>query len=210
MTEQRITDPVTGGAKGTKPERFSLIPRGPLGEVARLYAFGATKYEAHNWAKGYAWHLSAEALERHLALWLAGEDTDPESGCHHLASVVFHAFSLMEFSVTHQEGDDRYLEGARPDVPLAEQAVPSAATILDDMAARHRELVGLSGAPYYFNEGERVRILHTPGVGARLNGLGVVVSPGDGVEHLVGVVPDASATAEEFLYEASNLAPVTA
>lgn len=206
MTEQRITDPVTGGAKGTKAERFSLLPRGPLGEVARLYAFGATKYDDNNWRKGYAWHLSSDALERHLALWLAGEDTDEESGCHHLASVVFHAFALMEFSVTHPQGDDRHTGGAWSDVPLAEQAL-EADTWADEAEPQAGLVTGLSGRPYFYNVGERVRILHTPGVGATLNGPGVVVSPADGVEHLVGVVPDASNCAEEYLYEASNLVP---
>lgn len=105
--EVRVTDPETGGQKGQKPEQYSLIPKGPLAEVARLYGRGAEKYARNNWAQGYDWHLSFDALMRHAWAFWGGEDVDPETRCHHLSSVVFHAFSLMEFGDTHPEKDDR-------------------------------------------------------------------------------------------------------
>jgi hypothetical protein len=49
--EVRVVDPITGGMKGSKPERFDLLPWPALEEVARVYAFGATKYDDHNWHK---------------------------------------------------------------------------------------------------------------------------------------------------------------
>lgn len=104
--EVRITSK-TGGQKGAKDVAMSLIPVGPLSDVARLYNFGAKKYSPNNWRKGYDWHLSYDALQRHATQFWNGEDIDEESGLPHLASVVFHALALMEFAKSYPEGDDR-------------------------------------------------------------------------------------------------------
>lgn len=105
--EVRITDPKTGGQKGQKPERFSLIPKDALAEVAKVYGYGSQKYAKHNWAKGYDWDLSQDALERHYAAWSTGEDYDEESKCLHLASVVFHALTLIAFTLRGKGTDTR-------------------------------------------------------------------------------------------------------
>lgn len=105
--ETRYTDPETGGAKGNKLARFDLIPADPLWQVAECYGRGALKYADRNWERGYPWHLSFAAMQRHANLFWAGEDRDPESGSHHLAAVVFHALALIEFGDTHPEKDDR-------------------------------------------------------------------------------------------------------
>lgn len=98
----------TGGMKGVKPERYSLIPTEALDIMARLYGFGAEKYEAHNWRKGYEWSKSFDSLFRHATSALRGEDIDPETGLPHLAGVVFHCFTLMVFAEEHPEFDDRW------------------------------------------------------------------------------------------------------
>lgn len=98
----------TGGAKGVKPERFDLIPVEALQEVARVYGFGAKKYDAHNWRRGYEWSKSYAAMMRHANEFWAGEDMDEETGCLHLASVIFHAMALMVFLDEQPEYDDRY------------------------------------------------------------------------------------------------------
>lgn len=106
--EIRVVNPSTGGAKGSKEAKFSLIPKEQLWDVARLYGFGAEKYDRNNWRRGYDWSLSMDALERHLALfWEWRESTDEETQCHHLSSVVFHALALMFFETNHPELDDR-------------------------------------------------------------------------------------------------------
>lgn len=107
MTEKRIVNETTGGAKGSKDERFDLLPWDELAELSRLYGFGAKKYEPRNWERGYAWSLSFAALHRHLCAFWGGESVDAETGCNHLASVVFHAFALMRFEQAHPELDDR-------------------------------------------------------------------------------------------------------
>jgi len=105
--EVRTVDPETGGEKGVKAERYELLPVLPLREVARLYGVGATKYAERNWERGYAWSRSFGALQRHANAFWSGETIDPDTGLHHMAAVVFHAFALMEFDRTHPEKDDR-------------------------------------------------------------------------------------------------------
>lgn len=104
--ETRVTAS-TGGQKGSKDRRYDLIPVGPLDDLSRLYAFGASKYAAHNWRKGYPWSLSYAALQRHATQFWNGEDLDEETGLPHLAAVAFHAFALLEFAKSYREGDDR-------------------------------------------------------------------------------------------------------
>jgi hypothetical protein len=103
-------DPVTGGKKEIKPERFGLIPTYPLRELAKLYARGAIKYGDHNWRKGYKFSASFDALNRHLLAWWDGEKIDPENGLHHLTSVAWHAFALMCFERWFPDKDDRVLD----------------------------------------------------------------------------------------------------
>lgn len=115
LDEIRVTS-VTGGQKGRKLARFSLIPKKALWKVAELYGKGAEKYDDWNWRKGYNYSLSQDALERHYALWCEGQQYDEETGCHHLAAVVFHCLSLMTFEEEHPEMDDRW---KKPEAALA-------------------------------------------------------------------------------------------
>lgn len=104
--EIRVTDPLTGGQKGIKPERFDLVPSAAMEEVARVYGRGAEKYADRNWERGYNWGLSLGALERHLNKFKQGESRD-ELDNHHLACVVFHALALMTFEKFNLGTDDR-------------------------------------------------------------------------------------------------------
>lgn len=98
MSEVQVVNATTGGAKGSKPERYDLLPWPELAELARLYGKGAEKYEDRNWEKGYDVSLSFAALMRHLTLFWNGIDYDDETHCHHLASVMFHAAAMMRFT----------------------------------------------------------------------------------------------------------------
>jgi hypothetical protein len=98
----------TGGEKGTKEERYDLIPTEALALVAKLYGFGAKKYAEHNWRRGYEWSKSYAAMRRHEAEFWRGVDLDPETGLPHLAAVVFHALTLMTFMEEQRSFDDRF------------------------------------------------------------------------------------------------------
>jgi hypothetical protein len=109
--EVRMKDPVTGGEKGMKDERFELLPWAALMEVARVYGYGAKKYAEHNWRKGYKWSLSLGAMLRHIALYATGESYDKESGRHHMGHVAFHCLTLITFEQEGLGSDDRVREG---------------------------------------------------------------------------------------------------
>ena len=95
--EVRITDPVTGGQKGSKIQRFSLIPREFLWALAEHYGVGAKKYADRNWERGYKWSLSLDASERHLNQFILGETYDEETGTHHLIAAIWHLIALYIF-----------------------------------------------------------------------------------------------------------------
>ena len=106
-SEIRITNALTGGQKGSKAEAYAYIPVNPMAAVARVYGYGAQKYAARNWERGYDWSLSYSALQRHITSFWGGEDYDPETGEPHLAHAVFHCLALIEWMTTHPELDDR-------------------------------------------------------------------------------------------------------
>lgn len=105
--EVRLTDEVTGAQKGMKPERFELLPWDALAEVARVYAYGATKYSARNWERGYPWTWSFSAACRHLWRWMIGETHDAETGLHHAAHACFHCLALVAYTLRGVGTDDR-------------------------------------------------------------------------------------------------------
>lgn len=125
MTNNEIRSvSATGGRKGTKPERYDLIPAGPLRSLAMHYGIGAEKYTERdaagavvhqgdrNWERGYEWSKSFAALNRHLWQFWDGEDIDEETGSPHIIAVAWHALALAEFACTHPEYDDRPTGGA--------------------------------------------------------------------------------------------------
>lgn len=105
--EVRVIDPVTGAAKGRKPQAMDLLPYDVLLDVSEHYNQGAEKYEPRNWEKGYAWSSSFAALMRHLAAWWQGENNDPDFGHSHLRGVIFHALTLRAYEMRGAGTDDR-------------------------------------------------------------------------------------------------------
>lgn len=103
MSEIRTTS-VTGGQKGVKPERHSLIPRKATAAIARVFAFGEAKYASHNWRRGYEWDKSIDSLQRHIDAFVDGETYDPESGLPHLAHAGFHIMALLTWLEEQGEG----------------------------------------------------------------------------------------------------------
>ncbi len=123
MTEVRVTDPVTGASKGSKPERHDLVPPYVIAELARVYAMGAEKYSDFNYLRGFKWGLSVASAKRHIDAWLSGEKLNVEEGssfppCHHLAHAIWHLATLMTYERYGLGTDDRvfaWLEEGRPD-----------------------------------------------------------------------------------------------
>jgi hypothetical protein len=80
-------------------------------ETARVLAFGAIKYEPHNWAKGISYRRVFGALLRHLWAFWRGEEYDDEWGLHHLAHAMCCLMFLLHYEVgpkDYTQFDDRY------------------------------------------------------------------------------------------------------
>ena len=96
-----------GGKYDDGKPRWALLPPGPLEEVARVYTFGATKYEADNWRKGMLWSRTFSAIMRHCWAFWRGETHDPETGLHHMAHACFGCLTLIEYTNKKTKTDDR-------------------------------------------------------------------------------------------------------
>lgn len=88
--------------------RYDLFPPEAYDQVCKVLTFGAKKYAAHNWTKGFQWSRLLGAALRHIFSWARGEDKDPETGLSHLA----HAVCCLIFLIWHErykpELDDRF------------------------------------------------------------------------------------------------------
>lgn len=135
-TEVRTINEKTGGQKGTKGIKWSLLPWDMLRMVTEHYAAGAKKYAAWNWRKGYDWSLSYDSLTNHLtAFWMEHEWLDEETQTPHLAAVVFHALALMFFHEHRPELDDRPPVDLEPTSTETVEAVPVEELTLNSSAA---------------------------------------------------------------------------
>jgi hypothetical protein len=79
--------------------RYDLIPPEFPESVAKVLAFGATKYGERNWEKGMKWSRPFAAMMRHMWAWWGGEANDPETGMSHL----HHAACCIAFLVAYEE-----------------------------------------------------------------------------------------------------------
>ena len=86
-----------------KPRIFEMVEdfKEPLIEVSKVWAFGADKYEKHNWAYvDNAIDRYSNALLRHM---LEGETTDDESGLLHASHVAWNALARLYFIIQKQK-----------------------------------------------------------------------------------------------------------
>lgn len=93
--------------------RLGLIPTSFIEETAKVFTFGAQKYDDNNWRKGMKWSRCIDSLERHLMEFKKGNDNDEESGLLHLGHAAANIAFLIEFIKSHPELDDRYKQPIR-------------------------------------------------------------------------------------------------
>ena len=80
--------------------RFSLLPKKTLRSVINVLEFSAKKYQPDNWQHvADAKTRYYDAACRHIDAWWHGEQTDPESGEHHLAHATCCLLFLMYFEL---------------------------------------------------------------------------------------------------------------
>lgn len=88
--------------------RYDLLPFEPLEDIARVLAFGASKYGENNWKRGARWGRYFAALLRHLTAWWRGQDLDPETNLPHLAHAGCCLLFLMSYQQNKWGQDDRF------------------------------------------------------------------------------------------------------
>ena len=106
-----------GSAKpllGLSPSIFQV-------QLALALAWGARKYGRFNWRRDpVRGSTYVSAMERHLALYAAGEDVDPETGVSHLGHVAASCAILLDAAANGTLRDDRAATGSlRPAMEAA-------------------------------------------------------------------------------------------
>lgn len=90
--------------------RVDLLDPLALEGIARVLAFGAVKYAAHNWRGGISYSRLIGGLLRHTFAILRGENTDPESGLPHVDHLGCCWMFLSNMMKTRPDLDDRWKE----------------------------------------------------------------------------------------------------
>ena len=88
--------------------RWDLLSTVALNEVAKVLTFGATKYNDHNWRKGFDWSRLIAASLRHVSAFNDGEDKDQETGISHIAHAMCCLMFLLEHEIKGLGKDNRY------------------------------------------------------------------------------------------------------
>lgn len=87
--------------------KLSLLTKESLIAEARVFEYGAKKYDKNNYKKGMAWTRIIDAALRHLMSFNSKEDLDEESGMNHL----WHAKACLAMLIYYYENkvgeDDR-------------------------------------------------------------------------------------------------------
>lgn len=89
---------------------YHLLSVCAMEEMLGVLEFGATKYDSHNWRKGFKWSRLLSAAARHLFAYMKGEDRDPETGRLHTAHLMCCAMFLTEHALRKLGEDDRFKE----------------------------------------------------------------------------------------------------
>jgi hypothetical protein len=107
-SEPRLVEP-QGKKYDTGKVQMELLSVPAMTAIAEVLTFGAKKYDAHNWRKGFKWSRLFGAMLRHTFAAMSGEDRDPESGLLHLAHAGCCIMFLLEHAICGLGQDDRYI-----------------------------------------------------------------------------------------------------
>lgn len=140
---------------GDKP-KMSLLSSVALEGLAKVMTYGASKYDSHNWRKGFNWTRLIDSLQRHMLAFNDGVDIDKESGLPHIDHVAANVMMLQEHYHKALGIDDRYklqaksMEGiveainTPTDIKVANTLIMNCCTILDISVQELAHLINLS------------------------------------------------------------------
>lgn len=84
--------------------RWDLLPLAEIEDIVRVYTEGAKKYADNSWQDipdGFNRYFAATM--RHLVAYAKGERFDSDTGCMHLAQVVWNAIAMLYYD-KHNKG----------------------------------------------------------------------------------------------------------
>ena len=99
--------------------RYDLIPSDFLEFLARIFTYGASKYDDNNWMKGLNASELYACATRHMQKWWAGEDLDADdgeqkgSGLPHLWHALWNVGVMAYFERHRPDLDDRGINEPR-------------------------------------------------------------------------------------------------
>jgi len=87
---------------------MSTVSAAVLAEVGVAMLEGSAKYGRHNYrAVGVQSSVYYDATMRHLLAWWEGQDTDPDSGMHHITKAITSLVVLRDAMIQGMVNDDR-------------------------------------------------------------------------------------------------------
>ncbi len=89
-----------------KPQ-LHYFPVEVLFSVARVFEYGARKYDDWNWSRGLRFSRLFNAAQRHLWAWFAGHEMDNESGLHAIDHAICDLMMLRWMIIHREDLDDR-------------------------------------------------------------------------------------------------------
>ena len=87
---------------------FDDMPLLGMVEVAKVAAYGRSKYSKNNWRKGASTGQYLNCAIRHIMKYMYGEETDDESQCLHLGHAAWNILAELEKMITNTRIDDRF------------------------------------------------------------------------------------------------------
>jgi hypothetical protein len=106
VTDSKPTNPKDVIGSGKLP--LELVPDTAVAYMALSFLEGALKYGRFNWrVAGVRSSIYAAAMRRHQKKWWNGEDCDPKTKVHHLASVMACCAIVLDAELVGKLTDDR-------------------------------------------------------------------------------------------------------
>jgi hypothetical protein len=87
--------------------KLSLIPQLALLEVAKVFTYGESKYDAYNYSKGEDMTVYIDAALRHINKFLMNEDIDDETKTNHLANAIADLMMTLDNIMLSKTNDNR-------------------------------------------------------------------------------------------------------
>jgi hypothetical protein len=92
---------------GRVKPRLSLLPQLALVEVAKVFTYGANKYDEYNFSQGAKNTTYIDASLRHINKYLCNSNIDDESNLLHLAHAVSNLMMVLDNDLLNKSIENR-------------------------------------------------------------------------------------------------------